>query len=408
MRRILWIILAVLLVAISAPNAHAQTVTYAITFSLAPGAPGPLPDYGYFVYDHTANRFLSFIVSYNGQVFDLTSAANNPFNNTSLPCLSGATGALVAFDLMSVCADADPVWYSDGAPVSPPGPGGDFGFINNQSHMGEVMILGSVSTGSFGPPNSGFFSIYPIQNWHPPMGGAYGQIIRIVAGPLRVPPGVPVEVNLGFADINGNKIGPSSTVPLLAGETAILDLDMDTLLQLPGQKVEVRPLVTVVNANTASGTAAVPPAVPAVTEVFDRLTGFGTVLVPDNSVSFRPPAFDFQGVAGGQTMRLMLVAFPFAPCDATVSFADRAGNALGQGRQVNLAPGTAMPVDLNADSLGLKLGQLIEVLPTVSVTQQVVGAAHTNSYCQASVQVFDNRTGRTWTYQAGERESIPQ
>jgi hypothetical protein len=67
-----------------------------------------------------------------------------------------------------------------------------------------------------------------------------------------------------------------------------------------------------------------------------------------------------------------------------------------------------MPVDLNADSLGLKLGQLIEVLPTVSVTQQVVGAAPTNSYCQASVQVFDNRTGRTWTYQAGERESIAQ
>jgi hypothetical protein len=33
MRKILWIILAALLVTISAPNAHAQILTYAITFT---------------------------------------------------------------------------------------------------------------------------------------------------------------------------------------------------------------------------------------------------------------------------------------------------------------------------------------------------------------------------------------
>jgi hypothetical protein len=146
--------------------------------------------------------------------------------------------------------------------------------------------------------------------------------------------------------------------------------------------------VTVVNVNSAPGTATVVALVvfvPAVTEVFDRLTGFGAVLVPDDSVSLLPPEFHCQGLAAGQTMRLVVVAFPFAPCDATVSFADRAGNALAKNRQINLAPITVISVDLNADSLGLKLAQHIEVLPAVSVTKQVDGAARAISLCHASV-----------------------
>jgi hypothetical protein len=145
---------------------------------------------------------------------------------------------------------------------------------------------------------------------------------------------------------------------------------MDPLLKYPAEGVQVRPVVTVANVKSTPGRAAVvPPAVfvPTVTEVFDRSTGFGTVVASDNTASLHPPAFDFQGLAGGQTMRLMVEALPLASCEATVSFADRAGKTLGKSQQVKLAPGTAMPVNLNADSLDLKSGQRIEVLPTVSV-----------------------------------------
>jgi hypothetical protein len=65
-----------------------------------------------------------------------------------------------------------------------------------------------------------------------------------------------------------------------------------------------------------------------------------------------------------------------------------------------------MPVNLNADSLGLKSGQRIEVLPTVSVSHY--GAAPTISLRRANVEVFDNRTGRTWTYQSGEGHPPPK
>jgi hypothetical protein len=412
MRKILWIIFAALLVAISAPNADAQALTYAIKFTEtpAPWTQGPLPSYGYFVYNPTTNQFLSFVVNWYGLVFDLTSIANNPSYNGAVPCLSSTTGALATFALMTSCSSASPQWFG--------GTGPDFGFeVESDTPRGSIVIIAARPDASINNPcapdrvgdcTGGDFSVTQIYTL-PPVSAAFGHLIHLVAGPVRVPPGVPVEVNLGFEDINGNAIGPNSTVTLRSEETATLDLDLDTLLKRPGERVEVRPVVTVANVKSAPGTAAaVPPVVfvPTVTEVFDRLTGFGTVLVSDNTVSLLPPAFDFQGLAGGQTMRLMVEALPLAPCEATVSFADRAGKTLEKSQQVKLAPGTAMPVNLNADSLGLKSGQRIEVLPTVSVSHY--GAAPAFSLCRANVEVFDNRTGRTWTYQSGEGHPPPK
>jgi hypothetical protein len=110
------------------------------------------------------------------------------------------------------------------------------------------------------------------------------------------------------------------------------------------------------------------------------------------------PTFIPQGLAGGQTMRLNVVAIPPDPCIGQLSFADKNGTLLGASMPVNLTPGTATSLDLNADSVSLKLGQRIEVQPVVSA---LPSAAATNSACQGSVEVFDHLTGRTWTYQVG-------
>jgi hypothetical protein len=62
-------------------------------------------------------------------------------------------------------------------------------------------------------------------------------------------------------------------------------------------------------------------------------------------------------------------------------------------------------IDLNADTLSLRLGQRIEAQPTLTVTAPAA-AVPLNSVCQASSQVFDHFTGRTWTYQ-GTMGALP-
>jgi hypothetical protein len=107
MRKILWIILARLFVPICAPNAHAQTVTYTITFSPPNNAPHAgylLPTSGAFVYDYTSNQFLSFTVHWHGLLFDLTSAASSPqIISGGPPCMLGASGPLATLALMTLC-----------------------------------------------------------------------------------------------------------------------------------------------------------------------------------------------------------------------------------------------------------------------------------------------------------------
>jgi hypothetical protein len=228
----------------------------------------------------------------------------------------------------------------------------------------------------------------------PPQGAALNQVVRltVVAGPAIVPPGAPVEANLGFVDFNNNPIGPTAQVALNPGETASLDFNANTLVKQLGERVEVRPVLTPIFTGGQS------PALQASVETFDLLTGFGAVLAPATSSVPPVPTFIPQGLAGGQTMRLNVVAIPPDPCIGQLSFADKNGTLLGASMPVNLTPGTATSLDLNADSGSLKLGQRIEVQPVVSA---LPSAAATNSACQGSVEVFDHLTGRTWTYQVG-------
>ncbi len=236
----------------------------------------------------------------------------------------------------------------------------------------------------------------------PPVGGGLGQLIRltVVAGPVTPPLGGPVELRLNFVDMNGNAVGPSSTVALGPGQMASLDLNASSFIGALGQRIEVVPVVTQLPSATGAPPGAVQ--VQASVEVIDFFTGFGTVFTP--APAFPPGPADAaglvpQGVAAGQTMRLNVLALPPNPCDAILSFADQNGNPVGPNQQVSLNPGTGASLDLDANTLGLRLAQRAEIQPMVVPTAEAPAAAQISSVCQASVEVFTRATGRTSTYQ---------
>jgi len=69
MRKSLWIIVAVLFVAIAAPNAHADSSTDGtITFTVSSG--GPIAT-GSFVFDDTTDTLTSYTVTWDGVLFNL-------------------------------------------------------------------------------------------------------------------------------------------------------------------------------------------------------------------------------------------------------------------------------------------------------------------------------------------------
>jgi PEP-CTERM motif len=117
MRKLGWILPAVLLLAaIGAPKANADdSVTdYSINFTQTGGSLASVPT-GSFVYDNTTNTFSDFSVDWDGFVFDLTSAANDPEITTPLPsCLKSSSGAHAALSLLTDCANSTTdYWYAE-------------------------------------------------------------------------------------------------------------------------------------------------------------------------------------------------------------------------------------------------------------------------------------------------------
>jgi len=409
-------LLAALFLAGFVPVARAQIITYDINFTNTIPADGPSPTSGAFVYDYLTGRFVRFTVVWDGLTFDLTSSANHPdFIGVPPACIGGATGPAATLALMTQCDIANPAttstyWHGTNTNLPAPAPKiAVFGFLSlplPTPSPGEVVIGNEQPGTGTGHAAEGPFTVSIVGPKPPYFGGGIGQIIHIVAGPVMVAPGVPVEVNLGFVDLNGNSVGPSSVVTLAAGETASLDLLVDSIAPQPGERVEVRPVVEIAAVGAPVGAAALaPPAVelPEVTEVFDRLSGHGTVLVPAKSAYPARPVFAFQGLAGGQTMRLVVSAFPPNPCAGALGFANEDGNPVGPSLQVNLQPGQAAVLDLNSDTLGLEPGQRMELQPVVSTTPSTAAGPAIPSACQANAEVFDNASGRTATYQTGAK-----
>jgi hypothetical protein len=230
----------------------------------------------------------------------------------------------------------------------------------------------------------------------PPTGGGSGQIARLVVeGPVTPAPGGPVEAQIGFVDpATGTPVAPLSPVTLNTGQTQSVDVALSSLGTRLGQHVDLLPVI----AQLPGAAQSSPIQLSASVQMLDAITGFGTVLSRALQPGAPVPALGPQILAGGQTMRVNVVAGS-DPCVGQVGFNDLNGNSLVPSSPVNLSPGTGKSIDLNADSLSLRLGQRIEAQPALTVTQPTA-AVPLNSVCQASVEVFDHLTGRTWTYQS--------
>jgi hypothetical protein len=93
---------------------------YTVNFTGA----GTLPTAGSFTYDQTNPHFSSFLVTFDGVNFDLTSSANGPRVSPTPPsCLGGLSGAAASFALLSGscvsgAAAGFPNWLGESGPTS--------------------------------------------------------------------------------------------------------------------------------------------------------------------------------------------------------------------------------------------------------------------------------------------------
>jgi PEP-CTERM motif len=134
MRKSLWIIVAVLFVAIAAPNAHADSSTDGtINFTVSSGGPTPT---GSFVFDDTTDTLTSYTVTWDGVLFNLQ------------PLLS-------SFTLVDL--EASGTWCGVASGATPPdgcfGPGemtlSTLSFLVANTGTGVYTINSAVASGSY-------------------------------------------------------------------------------------------------------------------------------------------------------------------------------------------------------------------------------------------------------------------
>jgi hypothetical protein len=106
MRKSLWIALVLLLVAISTPNAHADSyVSGNIQFTVT-GGTMPVAPTGSFVYDASTNLFQTISVTYQGVIgFDLAPCANGYVNTGGTIYCQSTSDPLTSYLALSSCSD---------------------------------------------------------------------------------------------------------------------------------------------------------------------------------------------------------------------------------------------------------------------------------------------------------------
>lgn len=217
------------------------------------------------------------------------------------------------------------------------------------------------------PPVSGLTNF-------PMLGIIRGQTLQI--NMVAYPPD-PCDVTLGFQNSSGNPIGSSITVNLLAGQSATLGLNGNSIVSSTGERVEVLPTV-VVNSQ--------PNGCVASAELFNNSTRITKVLVP-GAVGYPPtPALGMLGVTLNQTVRLNAIAYPPNPCAGTLSFNNANGQQVGNTMSVDLNPGQAAFLDLPGSDVVSGTGQRGEVLPVLTTS---------STTCVISAEIYNNSTAGT-------------
>src|SRR5580658_521345 len=272
------------------------------------------------------------------------------------------------------------------------------GFIRYSSLTGSV--LGAMGS-PISPAPSGFIAIggpgvinVPPYLLYAPVDLTATQTIRltVIDGPVRVPPGVPVEAQLGFQNSAGAMVGPSQVVNLNPGQTAFLDLNGSSLIS--SGRIQLQPVVTALPGTplgSLSGSV----------EIYTTSSGDGTVFypgipVPPASNITGQPSFVPQGVVRGQSMQINAAAPPDSPCVALLSFTEANGNPVGPSQEVNLAPGTMTSLIFNANTY-TKSGRE-EFVPQFAPNNQAGGLGAAPA-CLGSVEVYSQKTGNIATYE---------
>ena len=227
------------------------------------------------------------------------------------------------------------------------------------------------------------------------MGGALGQTLRLnVMNPARAGDVLPLpcHVLVGFKGIRGATLGPVQDLNLAPGQAAFVELNFNNHVSRFGERVQVHPAMAAVNDGSAVGCKAS-------AEIYDQLTArtmaYAAQFIPDVIGAIPPPIGDFGllGAALGQTVRLNVLfppgpTLPPGPTRITLGF-DIPGFPPGPTRTVDLMPGEGAFLDLPMDGFGLRLGQRVEVRPTVS------GAT---ANFRVTAEVYDQVSGRTTTF----------
>ena len=155
MRKIRWFI-PMLFAAFIISSAQADPVDYNINFN-PPFVGTPVPTFGAFAYDSTIPMFTRFTVDWNGFIWDLTNAANNPSINGVAPaCLGGATGAAASFDLLTVCNTGAP---NDWAGSTTSGNNYFFFAYPNGAFVAGQIFIEALGTAPLGQQAVGTYSV---------------------------------------------------------------------------------------------------------------------------------------------------------------------------------------------------------------------------------------------------------
>ena len=214
-----------------------------------------------------------------------------------------------------------------------------------------------------------------------PVGVVYGQTAL-----LTVQAVAPYACNgtAFFLDANGNILSTSNLSVQPGRLTSLSWKDPG-----PQGRSEITPfLLPTLDANGNTGCLGT-------TEVFDNLTGYTRVVIPENPVLKNPGPQGMPSAPGSigvglyESVRLSVTGTESNVCIGIIGYGDANGNPLGPSLNVNLAPGQSAFLDLNGNTLVRSFGQRAQVQPMITPTPGTVGI------CQPSVEVYSQFTGTT-------------
>jgi len=212
-----------------------------------------------------------------------------------------------------------------------------------------------------------------------PVGLVYGQTALLTVQDIA-----PYACNgqVFFLDANGNILS-SSNLSLSPGQSKSFSWTTPG----PIQRTEITPfLQPTLDGNGNTGCLGT-------TEVFDNLTGYTRVVIPENPVLIQPGPISMPTAAGSigvgllESVRLSVTGAESNSCIGIIGYDDANGNPLGSSLNVNLAPGQTAFLDLNGNTLVRRLGQRAQVQPVFTPAVGTVGI------CQPSVEVYGQILG---------------